>query len=74
MSKTIVLEKPFAVKPYSKKELSGIMNISVYVLNSWIKSIEAEVGKPIAGVYNSRQVKRIIDEYGIPCQIVNEAA
>ena len=74
MTKVIVLEKPFVLKPYSKKELSNLMKVSVYVLGTWIKAIEAEVGKPLAGVYNIIQVKKIVDTYGIPGQIVNEAA
>lgn len=74
MTKVIVLENPFLLKPYSKKELSSIMKVSVYVLGTWIKAIESEIGKPLAGVYNTNQVKKIVETYGIPGQIVNEAA
>jgi hypothetical protein len=72
MTKAIVLEKPFIIKPYSNKELSGLMNVSVHVLTTWIKSMGKEIGKPIAGVYSINQVKLIVETFGIPGQIVNE--
>lgn len=74
MSKLIVLEKPFLLKPYGKKELSAIMKVSEYVLGVWIKEIENEVGKPKAGVYSVIQVKKIIETYGLPEQVTAIAA
>ena len=42
MSKVIVLEKPFNLKPYSRKELAGIMQISEYILKKWAEKIDKD--------------------------------
>lgn len=73
-AKVIVMEKPFEVKPYSKKELYERIGITKYIFNRWIKAIEPKLGKPIGGVYSVRQVLLIIETYGLPCQVVNQAA
>ncbi len=73
-AKVIVMERPFEVKPYSKKELYEQMRVSKYIFNRWTKAIEPQLGKPIAGVYSARQVLLIIETYGVPCQVVNQAA
>lgn len=74
MAKVVVLEKPFVLKPYSKKELRSLIGVSKYILNRWLKIIEPQLGQPIAGLYSVKQVQLIVDTYGIPGQIVNEAA
>lgn len=74
MAKVVVMEKPFVLKAYSKKELRGIMEVSEYILNKWLKLIEPQLGKPVAGLYSPKQVSLIIDTYGLPGQIVNQAA
>lgn len=74
MTKVIVLEKPFVLKPYSKKELRTLMGVSKYILQKWLKIIEPTLGKPIGGLYSVKQVQIIIDTYGVPCQVVNQAA
>lgn len=71
MTKVIVLEKPFNLKPYSRKELARIMQISEYILKKWAK-IEPSIGEPVAGMYNVIQVKTIVEKYGLPAQVVNE--
>jgi hypothetical protein len=50
------------------------MRVSKYIFNRWTKAIEPQLGKPIAGVYSTRQVLLIIETYGVPCQVVNQAA
>ena len=72
MTKVIVLEKPFNLKPYSRKELAGIMQVSEYILKKWAEKIEPNIGEPIAGMYNVLQVKAIVEKYGLPAQVVNE--
>ena len=72
MTKVIVLEKPFNLKPYSRKELAGIMQVSEYILKKWSEKIEPSIGEPIAGMYNVLQVKAIVETYGLPAQVVNE--
>ena len=72
MTKVIVLEKPFNLKPYSRKELAGVMQVSEYILKKWAEKIEPSIGEPIAGMYNVLQVKSIVEKYGLPAQVVNE--
>lgn len=72
MTKVIVLEKPFNLKPYSRKELAGIMQVSEYILKKWAEKIEPSIGEPVAGMYNVLQVKVIVEKYGLPAQVVNE--
>ncbi|MFN8114878.1 MAG: hypothetical protein U0W65_02120 [Bacteroidia bacterium] len=74
MAKVIVMEKPFVLKPYSKKELRTIMGVSKYIMQKWLKAIEPQLGQPVAGLYSVKQVQLIVDTYGIPGQVVNEAA
>lgn len=73
-AKIVVMEKPFVLKAYSKKELRNIMEVSEYIFNKWLKLIEPQLGKPIAGLYSPKQVSFIIETYGLPGQIVNQAA
>lgn len=72
-AKVIVMERPFHVKPYSKKELYDKMNVSKYIFSKWISKLQPQLGQPIGGVYNVKQVLLIIETYGVPCQIVNQA-
>lgn len=72
MTKVIVLEKPFNLKPYSRKELAGIMQVSEYILKKWAEKIEPSIGEPVAGMYNVLQVKTVVEKYGLPAQVVNE--
>ncbi len=74
MTKVVVLEKPFVLKTYSKKELSNLLQISPCVLRVWLKALQPDLGEPIGRLFSVRQVEIIIDAYGIPGQIVNQAA
>lgn len=68
------MEKPFELKAYNKKELIDLMGVSYYIFTKWLKKLQPELGEPVAGVYSPRQVKMIVDAYGVPGQIVNQAA
>jgi len=72
MTKVIVLEKPFVLKPYCPKEFSGIMGASEYILKKWASKIEPSIGLPVSGMYSCKQVLSIIEKYGLPGQVVNE--
>jgi hypothetical protein len=74
MAKVIVMEKPFVLKAYSKKELRIIMEVSDYIFTKWLKIIEPQLGRPVAGLYSPKQVAFIIETYGLPGQVVNQAA
>ncbi|MDO8998305.1 MAG: hypothetical protein Q7W45_00965 [Bacteroidota bacterium] len=73
-AKVVVMEQPFKVRPCNKKELYNHFKVSKHIFNRWIKAIEPQLGKPIGGLYSVKQVLFIIETYGTPCQIVNEAA
>ena len=74
MAKVVVMEKPFVLKPYSKKESRTLMGVSKHIMQRWLKAIEPQLGQPIAGLYSVKQVQIIIEAYGVPGQVVNEAA
>ena len=74
-AKIISLNKPFEIKPYSKGELVILYApISLYVLNKWLKAIEDKTGPIIGRTLNIHQVTVFVEAYGIPRQIVNQAA
>lgn len=74
-AKIITLEQPFALKPYTKTQLLKIYRpISLYVLNKWLKEIEPQAGKVIGRTLSAKQMKIFVETYGLPQQIVNEAA
>lgn len=54
------------LKPYTKKELASIYQISVRCLTSWIQRIKPEVGPKQGKYYTIRQVKIILDHLGLP--------
>lgn len=74
-AKIIQLPQPFAVKPYSKSNLLKIYRpISLYVLNKWLKAIEGETGPIIGRMLNVKQMEIFIEHYGLPKQLINQAA
>ena len=73
MTKVVYLPKPFIVKPYTKKELIHIMEVSPHILTRWLAAIP-NLGEPIAKQYSVKQVQLIVETYGLPGQLVNEAA
>lgn len=74
-SKILTLEQPFALKPYTKTQLLKLYRpISLYVLNKWLKEIEPESGRIIGRTLSAKQMKIFVETYGLPQQMVNEAA
>lgn len=63
----------FKVKPCSKKELQVALGVSKYVLNTWLKNIEEDLGPPISGLYSVKQVQFIIEKFGLPGYLIREA-
>jgi hypothetical protein len=70
MAKYQFVPKTYVVKPYSRKELCELLELSKYVLTQWLKAIEPKLGKPQAGVYNVAQVQLIINTYGLPGELL----
>jgi hypothetical protein len=70
MAKIVFLEKPFELRPYNKKELMELLQVTEHVMNSWLKALQPELGKQVARMFSPRQVKMIIEAYGIPGQVV----
>ncbi|MES2514708.1 MAG: hypothetical protein V4580_11215 [Bacteroidota bacterium] len=54
------------IKAYSKTELAVMYNISAKSLQSWLKTVEKELGPRIGRFYTPKQVKRIFEEFGAP--------
>lgn len=74
-TKVIVLEKPFDLKPYTKGDLlKRYRPLTLYVLNKWLKAIEEETGKIEGRTLSVKQLQIFISHYGVPGQVVNEAA
>jgi hypothetical protein len=70
MTKIKFIPKAFELKPCTKKEIQNLLGVGPYVITSWLKSIEAELGKPVGGLYSIRQVQIIIEKFGIPGELI----
>ena len=72
MSKVIVLERPFNLKPYSRKEFRYHGSFRIH-LKKWAEKIEPSIGNPIAGMYKKNiQVKsNYRKNMVLPTQVVN---
>ncbi|MBX3164696.1 MAG: hypothetical protein KF900_09450 [Bacteroidetes bacterium] len=70
--KVTVMKEAFVLKPYTKKEICQILGIPKHIRQKWLKAIEPSIGKPMGNLYSTKQVKFIIDTYGISGKIVNE--
>lgn len=74
-AKILTLEQPFALKPYTKTQLLKLYRpISLYVLNKWLKEIEPQTGRIIGRTLSAKQMKILVETYGLPQQMVNQAA
>lgn len=71
MTKIVFLEKPFELRPYNKKELMALLEVSEHVINRWLQALQPELGKQLGKLYSVRQVKMIIEAYGVPGQVVD---
>ena len=71
MAKIVFLPKPFELRAYNKKELMQLLEVSEHVMNTWLKALQPELGKQLARQFSPRQVKMIIEAYGVPGQVVD---
>ncbi len=53
--------------PLYKKEITGLLGVSMHTANLWLNAIADRLGEPVGRVYSIRQVNIIIDEYGSKC-------
>ncbi len=56
------------VRPYHKKDLERLYGASSFILNTWLKPFEIELGERVGLYYNTRQVRIIFEKLGAPCQ------
>lgn len=56
------------VRPYQKKDLERLYGVSSFILNTWLKPFEIELGERIGLYYNTRQVRIIFEKLGAPSQ------
>lgn len=74
-NKIVFLETSFPIKPYTKGQLVKLYRpISLYVLNKWLDAIEDKTGPIISNNISPKQLQIFIDVYGVPGQMVNQAA
>jgi len=74
-TKIITLEQPFHLRPASKTQLLKLYRpISLYVLNKWLKAIESQTDPIIGKMLSAKQMKLFVETYGLPQQVINEAA
>ncbi|MCC7303484.1 MAG: hypothetical protein IT233_12665 [Bacteroidia bacterium] len=62
----ITEETKFTLKPYMKKELAKMYNMSPRAFNSFIRDFEDEIGKKKGRYYTVKQVERLIKCVGMP--------
>lgn len=54
------------IKPYSKKELAALYEISTRSMDTWLKPFEKKIGKRNGWYYNVNQIRYIFDKLGLP--------
>lgn len=54
------------LRPYSKKELTVMYNISKKTMTRWLKPHLSKIGKREGRYYNVRQIQIIFDLFGLP--------
>jgi hypothetical protein len=72
MVKYKFIPKTTVLKPYTTKELCGVLEVTYKVLAGMLDAIQPELGQPIKRQYSVEQVKLIIKKYGLPGEIVCE--
>lgn len=73
--KILVMEQPFQLKPYTKTQLVKMYRpITMYVLNKWLKEIAPQTGAIIGRTLSIKQMEIFVQCFGIPGQLVKEAA
>lgn len=53
------------IKPYRKKELASLYNVSLHTMNAWLKRIK-DLGPYTGRMYTINQVKVIFEHLGQP--------
>lgn len=61
------------IRPYSKKELTAMYNVSKKTLTRWLKPHLAKIGTREGRYYNVRQIQIIFDLLGLPDSLDNAA-
>jgi len=56
----------FKLKPYTILELSKIYGISYNTMKRWLKRIKTKIGKKAGYYFSVKQIKTIINEFGLP--------
>jgi hypothetical protein len=54
------------IKPYSKRQLAGMYEVSAKVFQTWLDPLEKELGPRVGRLYTPRQVKIIFQKVGMP--------
>lgn len=54
------------IRPYSKKELTAMYNVSNKTMTRWLKPHLATIGTREGRYYNVKQVLLIFDLFGLP--------
>lgn len=54
------------IKPYSKKELTAMYNVSKKTMTRWLKPHLSKIGKREGRYYNVKQILIIFDLLGLP--------
>jgi len=51
-------------RPRNQKELAQLLGVTVKVIRLMIKSVKAELGEPLGGVYCVKQVLFMVEKFG----------
>lgn len=54
------------IKPYSKKELAILYEVSPRCLDTMLKPFDEEIGKKKGWYFNVKQIRTIFDKLGYP--------
>ena len=54
------------IKPYSKRELQQLYEVSDKSFTKWLQGISKQIGKRYGRYYNPLQVQTIFSNFGVP--------
>ncbi|HEY8934005.1 MAG TPA: hypothetical protein VIM65_02250 [Cyclobacteriaceae bacterium] len=63
-------QETFVLKALTHKQLAQMYGVSWITFQKWIKKVEDEVGKKTGHFYHIHQVKKILQLFGLPKQII----
>ena len=58
-------EKQLFLEPLNKKGLANLLGVSTYILNRMLLDSHFEIGDPTGTMYCLKQVKYMVNKYGI---------